>query len=80
MAAISQKATADDVMPLMARNVFLEGYLGGNRTEYLLLLDRYVSQARELQVLAGASNTIRVANCDDAGTLVQILGYRLREG
>ena len=26
------------------------------------------------------SNTIRVRSCDDAGTLVQILGYRLREG
>ena len=25
-------------------------------------------------------NTIRVRTCDDAGTLVQILGYRLREG
>jgi hypothetical protein len=80
MAAISQKASPDDVVPLLARNVFLEGYSGGSRTEYLILLDRYVSQARELQVLAGASNTIRVANCDDAGTLVQILGYRLREG
>src|SRR5207302_103277 len=37
-------------------------------------------QARELQILAGDSNTIRVRTCDDAGTLVQILGYRLREG
>ncbi len=47
-------------------------------TEYLILLDRYVQQARELQILAGSSNTIRVKNCDDAGTLVQILGYRIQ--
>ena len=44
------------------------------------MLDRYIQQARELQILAGDSYTIRVTSCDDAGTLVQILGYRLREG
>ncbi len=80
MAAISQKATPDDVVPLLARNVFMQGYQRGSPTEFLLLVDRYVQQARELQILAGSSNTIRVNNCDDAGTLVQILGYRLREG
>ncbi len=61
---------------LLARNVFMQGYQRGTPTEFLLLLDRYVQQARELQILAGTANTIRVANCDDAGTLVQILGYR----
>jgi hypothetical protein len=80
MAGISQKISSDDVMPLLARNVYLEGYQGASRTEFLVLLNRYVYQARELQILAGASKTIRVTNCDDAGTLVQILGYRLREG
>jgi len=80
MAGISQKASPDDVLPLLARNVFMQGYQSGNRTEFLLLLSRYVSEARELQILAGASGIIRVAGCDDAGTLVQILGYRLREG
>jgi hypothetical protein len=80
MAAISQKAQPDDVMPLLARNVFMQGYQRGVPTEFLLLLQRYVEQARELQILAGTSNTIRVTNCDDAGTLVQILGYREREG
>jgi hypothetical protein len=80
MAGISQKISSDDVLPLLARNVYMEGYQGTSRTEFLVLLNRYVYQARELQILAGANKTIRVAGCDDAGTLVQILGYRLREG
>ena len=80
MAAISQKVAPEDVLPLLARNVFMQGYQRGTPTEFLLLLDRYIQQARELQILAGNTNTIRVTNCDDAGTLVQILGYRLREG
>ncbi len=79
MAAISQKVSPDDVLPLLARNVFMQGYQRGTPTEFLLLLDRYVQQARELQILAGPENIIHVDNCDDAGTLVQILGYRLRE-
>jgi hypothetical protein len=80
MAAISQKVSSDDVLPLLARNVFMQGYQRGSPTEFLLLLERYVQQARELQILAGSSNMIHIANCDDAGTLVQILGYRVREG
>jgi hypothetical protein len=78
MAAISQKVAPEDVLPLLARNVYMQGYQQGTATEYLLLLDRYVQQARELQILAGSSKTIRVNSCDDAGTLVQILGYRIR--
>ena len=80
MAGISQKISPNDVLPLLARNVFMQGYQSGNRTEFLLLLSRYVNEARELQILAGSSGIIHVTNCDDAGTLVQILGYRLREG
>ena len=80
MAAVSQKVAPVDVLPLVARNVFMQGYQRGTPTEFLLLLDRYIQQARELQILAGSANTIRVTNCDDAGTLVQILGYRVREG
>src|SRR3984957_17633877 len=80
MAGISQKVSKDDVLALLARNVYLRGYQQNTPTEFLILIDRYVAQARELQVLAGSSSTIRVAGCDDAGTLVQILGYRLREG
>ncbi|GGG75073.1 hypothetical protein GCM10011585_17300 [Edaphobacter dinghuensis] len=80
MAGISQKVSPNDVLPLLARNIYLHGYVQGSPTEYLILVERYVHQARELQILAGSSNTIRVTSCDDAGTLVQILGYRLREG
>jgi hypothetical protein len=77
MAGISQKISSDDVMPLLARNVYMEGYTRNHATEFLSLLDRYVQQARELQILAGSANNIHVNNCEDAGTLIQILGYRI---
>ncbi len=80
MAGMSQQTSREEVLPLLARNVYLHGYQQGTPTEFLLLIDRYVDQARELQILAGATSTIRVGGCDDAGTLVQILGYRLRQG
>lgn len=80
MAGISQKVTSEDVLPLLARNSYLQGYEGGRETEFLLLLDRYVHQARELQALADASGgNIRVTNCEEAIALIQILGYRLRQ-
>jgi len=77
MAGISQKIPTEDVLPLLARNVYMQGYSRQKPTEFLILLDRYVQQARELQVLAGSNNTIHVESCQDAGTLIQILGYRL---
>ncbi len=80
MAGISQKASPEDVLPLFAHSVFVHGYQVGTPTEFLILVDRYVHQARELQILAGSTNTIRVNGCDDVGTLIQILGYRLRQG
>lgn len=81
MAGISQKIAAEDVLPLLARNVYSHGYQNGHQpTEFLRLLDRYMDQATELQILAGSSETIHVGNCDEAGTLIQILGYRLRPG
>jgi hypothetical protein len=80
MAAVSQKVSPEDVLPLLARNVFMQGYQRGTPTEFLILLQRYVQQARELQILAGPTNMIHVANCDDVGTLAGILGYRVREG
>jgi hypothetical protein len=79
MAAISQKVPNDEVLPLLSRNLFMQGYQRGTPTEYLRLLDRYIQEARELQILAGPSETIHITNCDDAGTLVQILGYRMRD-
>jgi len=52
MAGISQKVTPDEVVPLLARNVFVLGYEGewskGRPSEFLVLLNRYVQQAREL--------------------------------
>ena len=80
MAAISQKAPSDKVLPLLARNVFAQGYDIGRPTEFLILLDRYMRQARELQALAAPNGTIRVPDCEHAGTLLLILGYRLRSG
>jgi hypothetical protein len=80
MAGISQEAAPEDVLPLLARNIYSLGYLHNKPTEYLILLDRYVQQARKLQALAGASGVLSVANCDEAGPLLQVLGYRLRQG
>jgi hypothetical protein len=77
MAGISQKIPPDEVLPLLSRNVFMQGYSQHKPTEFLLLLDRYVQQARELQILAGSNQTISVISCGDAGTLIQILGYRI---
>lgn len=80
MAGISQQIPPEDVLPLLARNIYTRGYEQHAPTEFLILIGRYMRQARELQILAGESGTIRVGGCDDAGTLVQILGYRLRQG
>ncbi len=80
MGAISQKVSPDEIAPLMARNIFLLGYEGptssARETEYLVLLNRYVQQARELVNLAGPTAIIHVSNCEDAKPLLQILGYR----
>jgi hypothetical protein len=82
MAGISQKAAPDEVMPLLARNVFLLGYEGPSSrvrpTEFLILLSRYVQQARELSVMAGPEAVLRVSSCDEARPLLQVLGYRTR--
>jgi hypothetical protein len=83
MAGISQKVSPDEVLPFLARNVAVRGYIQerpdkpGKQTEFLILVKRYLQQARELQVLAGSEGTIRVAGCADADRLLQILGYRL---
>jgi len=84
MAGISQKISAEEVLPLLARNVAVEGYQGrkdrtGRPTEFLILLKRYVDQSRALVTLAGPEQVIRVSSCDQAGPLLDILGYRLRD-
>jgi hypothetical protein len=78
MAGISQQVSEDDVLPLLARNAYTTGYVGGMPTEYLRLLERYLQQARELQMLAGSGGAIHVANCAEAEPLLSILGYHAR--
>ena len=78
MAGISQKISVEEVLPLLSRNIAVEGYQGrkdrtGTPTEFLILLKRYVGQARQLQTLAGPEEILRVANCDQAGPLLDIL-------
>jgi hypothetical protein len=80
MAGISQKVAPIDVMPLLARNVYAQGYEGGSRTtEFLILLTRYVQQARELSALAGPNGVIHATNCEEARPLLHTLGYRPRQ-
>jgi len=84
MAGISQKAAPAEVLPLLARNVEIQGYHGsqdrpGSPTEFLILLQRYVSQARQLQDLAGAAGVIHVTGCADIQPLLDILGYKFRD-
>ena len=51
-------------------------------TEYLKLVHRYLSQARELEKLAGEQKVIQVENCDspNVADLLRILGFRMRGG
>jgi hypothetical protein len=85
MAAISQKVSPEEIVPLLARNVVIEGYRGnsqnkaGTPTEFLVLLKRYMDQARELVAFAGPQGVIRLADCEAAKPLLPILGYRLRQ-
>src|ERR1035438_3805051 len=59
MAAISPDAGPDDILPALARNVVTNGYQASHSnealepTEYLKLVHRYISQAREIEKLAG---------------------------
>ena len=88
MAALAPEISPDDVLPALARNVVTNGYqaAGSNdvleQTEYLKLVVRYLSQARELEKLADASGTIKVETCDSTqtGELLRVLGYRMRGG
>jgi len=88
MAAISSDLGPDDVLGALARNVVTNGYQASHsndaleQTEYLKLVHRYLSQARELEKLAGADKVLKVENCESptAGELLKILGYRMRGG
>ena len=79
MAGISRGITPDEVLPLLSRNVYTQGFgISGRPTEFLILLSHYVEQARELTSLAGPDGKLRVSNCDDVKPLLHILGYRAR--
>jgi len=88
MAAISPEAGPEEVLSAVARNVVTNGYQASHSnealepTEYLKLVHRYLSQARELDKLAGDGKIIQIASCDspNAADLLRILGYRMRGG
>jgi len=85
MAAVSQQITPSEVLPLLARNVVIDGYRGSPEkdpkpTEFLILLKRYLQQAKELQALAGTHEVLSVTNCREADRLLAIIGYRLKQG
>ncbi len=86
MAALSPDLEAADLLPALARNVVTNGYqaASGNealeQTEYLKLVVRYLSQARELDKVAGADHVLKIESCDSTQTaeLLRVLGYRMR--
>jgi len=88
MAAISPDIAPEDVMSALARNITLSGFSATSvgeslePTEYLKLVIRYLSQARELEKLAGPEKILRVEMCESAmtGDLLRVLGYRMRGG
>ncbi len=88
MAAISSSIPAAEILPALARNVIISGYRVGasyeglEPTEYMKLLNRYLSQAGELESLSNDSGFIVIEECDSAetGDLLRVLGYRMRGG
>jgi hypothetical protein len=87
MAAVAGDGQLDDFLQALARNVVTNGYQASHsnealeQTEYLKLVHRYLSQARELDKLAGGK-AIKIENCDSpvAADLLRILGFRMRGG
>jgi hypothetical protein len=88
MAALSPDLRPDEVVPALARNVVMSGYQASSSaeglepTEYLKLVMRYLSQARELEKLAGTDKVLRVEQCEStqAADVLRVLGYRMRGG
>ncbi len=86
MAALSTGLALEEILPSLGRTIFTGGYHAARGsgtyepTEYLKLLMQYLTQARELEVLAGPGNTIDVPECESTETaeLLKIIGYRLR--
>lgn len=86
MAALSPDLTPEDILGALARNVVTNGYQaagnneGLDQTEYLKLVYRYLSQAKELEKLAVKDQKIIIEQCDSTqtGELLKVLGYRMR--
>jgi hypothetical protein len=88
MAALSPDLNVEDLLPALARNVVTNGYQAASsnealeQTEYLKLVIRYLSQARELDKLSGSDHVIKIETCESTqtGELLRVLGYRMRGG
>ena len=88
MAALSPDLSPEDLLPALGRNIVTNGYQAASsnesleQTEYLKLVVRYLSQARELTKIAGEAKAIKVETCDSTitGDLLRVLGYRMRGG
>ena len=88
MAALSPDLRAEELLPALARNVVTNGYQAASsaesleQTEYLKLVVRYLSQAREIEKLSGADKTLKIETCESSmtGDLLRVLGYRMRGG
>jgi hypothetical protein len=86
MAALSPDLSLDEVLPALGRNVVTNGYRAYSandaleQTEFLSLVLRYLSQARELEKLSGPDKVIRITQCDstETGVLLRVIGYRMR--
>jgi hypothetical protein len=86
MAALSPDLQAADLLGALARNIVTNGYQaagnneGLDQTEYLKLIYRYLSQAKELERLAVKDRQIIIEQCDSpqTGELLKVLGYRMR--
>ena len=84
MAAISQKATPDEVLPLLGHFVETYGYdrskaKSPKPTEALILFRRYFAQAKILASLAGPGATLHFSTCEESKPLLSVLGYRLTD-
>ena len=88
MAALSPDLSPNELLPALARNIITEGYRATSsnealeQTEYLKLVIRYLSQARELERLAGSGKILRIDMCESPATadLLRLIGYRMRGG
>ncbi len=88
MAALSPDLKPEELMPALARNMVTSGYQASSgtealeQTEYLKLVFRYLTQAREIEKMAGPGKILKVPACESTETtdLLRVIGYRMRGG